>query len=178
MYSAQGLVDGSFLEADLPDTFIYFNAEFGDLTFSKVPSYAAGFYTVYYTAPVPDPDPTGNSGTLIQFGIDPDPNVNPLISWERIEFWGDRYRNECLIRGDGNLTPGDDIVEDQFAATYSVTGTLTGTVTRSSLCDWSATGITLRFNSTTQKWNVNGNEKSSGNQSSPVGSYNGGLTVA
>jgi len=91
---------------------------------------------------------------------------------------GVRTTRDCLIDGDGNLTPGNNADEDQFAATYSIAGTLTGTVTRSSLCDWLATGITLKFNFASQRWNVNGNEKSSGNQSSPVGSYNGGFAVA
>jgi hypothetical protein len=52
----------------------------------------------------------------------------------------------CLIRGDGNLTPGDDTVEDQFADEYNIefwSGDIIGTqfgdeytVTRISLCLW------------------------------------------
>lgn len=45
---------------------------------------------------------------------------------------------ECLITGDGNLTPGDNSVEDQFEDTYTVTTSeRTYIVTRKSLCVWS-----------------------------------------
>lgn len=44
----------------------------------------------------------------------------------------------CLITGDGSLTPGDDTVEDGFAAEYDVTSLgATVRVTRESLCVWS-----------------------------------------
>ena len=49
----------------------------------------------------------------------------------------DVENNDCLITGDGNFEPGNDAVEDQFAAEYTVevTGD-TYTVTRESLCVW------------------------------------------
>lgn len=33
---------------------------------------------------------------------------------------GTRTTQSCLITGDGNLTPGDNAIEDQFAATYQI----------------------------------------------------------
>jgi len=53
---------------------------------------------------------------------------------------GVRSTQACLITGDGNLTPGNDTVEDQFAATYDVgAGGYSGTLTRVSLCCWDGT---------------------------------------
>jgi len=62
---------------------------------------------------------------------------------------GVRTTQACLIDGDGNLTPGDNAVEDQFAASYqfqdpTAIGFFDGqvrdyrdvTVTRVSLCYW------------------------------------------
>jgi hypothetical protein len=57
--------------------------------------------------------------------------------WQLSDDAGIRNVGQCLIRGDGNLTQGDDLVEDQFADTYTVTvGGTTGTVTREFLCVW------------------------------------------
>ena len=54
---------------------------------------------------------------------------------------GTRTTQSCLITGDGNLTPGDNDVEDQFAAQYTVelerdAIPQTFLLTRTSLCDW------------------------------------------
>jgi hypothetical protein len=51
---------------------------------------------------------------------------------------------KCLIVGDGNLTAGNDLVEDQFADTYGI-ATISGdyyapTVTRTGLCTWVGIG--------------------------------------
>ena len=60
---------------------------------------------------------------------------------------GVRSTFDCLIRGDGKFTAGDDAVEDQFSATYSVSvynthddSLIEGpfTVTRHSLCGWAS----------------------------------------
>jgi hypothetical protein len=57
--------------------------------------------------------------------------------WRLSDSDGTRNVGRCLIRGDGNLTQGDDLVEDQFEDAYTVTvGSTTGTVTRESLCVW------------------------------------------
>lgn len=65
----------------------------------------------------------------------------------------------CLITGDGNYTPGDDLVEDQFEATYTIRGfsfagycdeyddpTEDIIVERTSLCEWKTTIQVLSHN--------------------------------
>jgi hypothetical protein len=88
---------------------------------------------------------------------------------------GVRSTHPCLITGDGNLTPGDDTVEDQFADTYTVSAALASPepdirtddhirqVPRLSLCSWSYSGeqetpgdfqfvLNVIFEPTLQKW--------------------------
>jgi hypothetical protein len=64
---------------------------------------------------------------------------------------------------------------DTFADAYQVSGPVSGTVTRESLCVWSGTGLTL--SNFGYQWKVNGRNKS-GNQNTPVGSYADGYSVA
>lgn len=61
-----------------------------------------------------------------------------------------RTVGDCLICGDGNFTPGDDLVEDQFEPTYNVAFALfydycygECTVERTGMCTWDgiATGV-------------------------------------
>jgi len=55
---------------------------------------------------------------------------------------GVRTTQRCLITGDGNVTPGNDAVEDQFAATYNFDwGTGSGTTTRFFLCMYVGPGF-------------------------------------
>jgi hypothetical protein len=102
---------------------------------------------------------------------------------------------ECLIynyKQEAELFTYEEIVEDFFADTYSISGPISGTVTRSSdfrefseeiitikyNCGrWIGSGLRLSFNSTKCKWTVNGNEKA-GFQNTPVGSYAGGFSVS
>jgi hypothetical protein len=59
--------------------------------------------------------------------------------WRLSDSNGTRNVGRCLIRGDGNLTAGDDLVEDQFEDTYTMSlSTLNSSVTlyRKSLCLW------------------------------------------
>jgi hypothetical protein len=60
--------------------------------------------------------------------------------WQLSDSDGTRNVGRCLIRGDGNLTQGDDLVEDQFAdeLNYTLSGytTYSGVFTRTSLCQW------------------------------------------
>jgi hypothetical protein len=89
---------------------------------------------------------------------------------------GVRSTQTCLITGDGNYTPGNDAVEDQFADTYAVSATLTSPLgypygtddhsrqtPRLSLCSWSYSGeqedpgnftfiLNVIFDPTLQKW--------------------------
>lgn len=68
-------------------------------------------------------------------------------AWElATEFGHVIHTSPCLIVGDGAYVPGDDIIEDQFAATYHISGLLSGfgiadfDVVRVSLCQWSYSG--------------------------------------
>jgi hypothetical protein len=57
--------------------------------------------------------------------------------WRLSDDAGIRNVGRCLIRGDGNLTQGDDLVEDQFEDTYTVD--IVGysiPIFRVSLCKW------------------------------------------
>ena len=73
---------------------------------------------------------------------------------------GVRTTKACLIDDDGNLTPGDDVVEDQFSATYTVNNFFfTGycpeyddgspydniVLERSSLCGWGPTNFEVLY---------------------------------
>jgi hypothetical protein len=112
----------------------------------------------------------------------------------------------CLIRGDGNFTPGDDEVEDQFAGSYQVEATQTGytgyydqEIERESLCVWIGEGTEYQESSATLVY-VSGGELEeiypsalykwllvlgeggtfavkSGDQNTPVGSYEFGGVI-
>jgi hypothetical protein len=118
--------------------------------------------------------------------------------WRLSDSDGNRNVGRCLIRGDGNLTQGDDLVEDQFADEYNVQIAafpnsefpflFNATVTRNDLCNWtyfdedSFTTVSLVFSEFLQKWTVDGisgedlvNWLASGlkeaPQNNPVGTY-------
>jgi uncharacterized protein CbrC (UPF0167 family) len=117
--------------------------------------------------------------------------------WRLSDTGGDRNVGRCLVIGNGNLTQGDDLVEDQFADTYTVerrTETLTGppdatyTITRESLCRWCGfdplreSTICLEYNPPTfagqGHWAMDGfGEATPRNNSSPVGNYNDGGSI-
>ena len=73
------------------------------------------------------------------------------------------------------LFDNDSPFKDQFADTYTISGPISGTVTRESICAWRGEG--LRLTNFGFQWKVNGNNKS-GLQNTPVGSYAGGFTVS
>ena len=73
------------------------------------------------------------------------------------------------------LIGGGSIFKDQFADTYAVSGPISGTVTRESVCVWR--GPNLRLTNFGFQWKVNNNNKS-GLQNTPVGSYEGGFSVS
>jgi hypothetical protein len=87
----------------------------------------------------------------------------------------------CLITSDGNMTPNDDWVEDQFEPTYSDGS---NTLTRASSCVWSWTNMTsatqVSWNETESKWQYTRLGpgfippwvyEHDGPQSSPAGTY-------
>jgi hypothetical protein len=101
----------------------------------------------------------------------------------------------CLITGDGGFTDGDDLVEDQFADTYSVEFLVDKVVIveRESLCSWSGQEeidgflyeAFLRYNDETFQWeaaynsvDISGeNIVKDGDQNTPVGTYTGETTT-
>lgn len=101
----------------------------------------------------------------------------------------------CLISGDGNFTPNDDLVEDTFLYTYEVTyveGSITAiiTVSRIGICSWFGfadigggtirvlslvyNDTALRGSSNQYKWTLDTQfslRTKSGFQNTPIGSY-------
>jgi len=99
MYPASGVSSGDILLADLPDA-ITVNAGGFSGTMNKG-SETGGWYV---SAP---------------WFIDLDENLWKLYSAPGVI---SAVIGPCLITGDGNLTPGDDSVEDQFAGTLLIAG--------------------------------------------------------
>jgi PAS domain-containing protein len=120
--------------------------------------------------------------------------------WRLSDSNGTRNVGRCLIQGDGNLTQGDDLVEDQFEDTYTVTingegnpvGPAAGEpfgypvedVIRGGLCRWywevpdEQTDIELFFLDGGQKWGIfardgffGGQFVKTENQDTPEGNY-------
>jgi hypothetical protein len=120
--------------------------------------------------------------------------------WRLSDSDGTRNVGRCLIRGDGNLTQGDDLVEDQFADTYRVSFESTPipevasvVIPRVLLCRWLggdgngvaeiyyAGGGTESIGRGSLKWyaglftstNSVFATKQSGNENTPIGTYQG-----
>jgi hypothetical protein len=130
MYPAQALVDGGYTVDDLPDEVLYNDDDRPPTLIQKVPdgSFPGG---VVYRWPEDGSDDAG----LIFIRINAD--VETSI-WEFGDDAGEGG-SLCLIQGDGNLTPGDDLVEDQFADTYTVdiaSGALVVQVERFAVYGW------------------------------------------
>ena len=145
-------------------------------------------------ADLPDAITLLGVGSLAKSGTDYGDTTNGVILetgvWARY-IAGVRTTNACLIDDDGNLTPGDDVVEDQFADTYALYVEYfseTVTVTRVSLCRWEGTSEdgclwAVTYASGSYKWTATAQGdldcgtsitmESLGPQSSPVGNYEG-----
>ncbi|MFZ4778513.1 MAG: hypothetical protein ACOYM3_24345 [Terrimicrobiaceae bacterium] len=116
--------------------------------------------------------------------------------WQRYDHDEGDYSssNRCLITGDGNFTPGDDAVEDQFAATYNGRAYLdsdpftrypvdgsTQIASRTQLCEWHGVISTMNliYDSVIQKWTASCGVYTlfagtkTGNQDTPIGTYAG-----
>jgi hypothetical protein len=163
LYPAQALLDGLYTVDDLPDTLIVVGSE--QAPYSCLVTKTNGS-SPYYSGTC-----EGEQSRII---------INDDNAWEfqllNDEVWlepQDRSPNACLIF-DPNLE-GNAYVEDQFADTYTISGPISGTVTRESICVWS--GENLRVTNFRYQWRVNGNNKS-GFQNTPVGSYAGGYSVS
>jgi hypothetical protein len=144
MYPASALEDATLTWHDLPET-LYDPIEVR--TFTRVEPYEDGGATIYYTAP----DIAGEPQTIYI-----DESASP---WEWNSGTIPSAGGPCLITGDGNYTPGDDAIEDQFESIYVIsfedgvflnfspwgTGIINGfdltplqgaTLQRESLCTW------------------------------------------
>jgi len=116
MYSATALAAGDLVAADLPDAITLLGV--GSLSRSGT-SYGDTTNGVIF-----------ETDTWAKYITTDDVTVRTVF--------------DCLIRGDGKFTVGDDAVEDQFEATYSVSVYNTHddslidtfTVTRYFLCGW------------------------------------------
>jgi hypothetical protein len=189
LYPAQDLLAGLYTVDDLPETLVAVGQFDNPYSFSMTKTggadpYYSGTYEGAATRMIIF---DGNSWMVQAF--------NPDDGWLEPQ---DRAPFECLIfnppceicqwrmwwegikhtRGFPEhlpVSPGTAYVEDQFADTYTVSGPISGTVTRQSICVWA--GTNLRLTNSGYQWNVNGNNKS-GSQSTPVGSYAGGYSVS
>lgn len=88
---------------------------------------------------------TVNGASLSRHGSEYGNTTNGVIWFGLWELYtsGLRSKSNCLIRGDGNFTAGDDSIEDQFADTLIATWEGdSATLTRQSLCEWTGTSDT------------------------------------
>ena len=156
LYSAEALTEGLYTIDDLPDEIIIAYRQ-------DLPPLVKGAYTGAGT-PVPaNYAPAGWPG-------EDDEYIEDVIFLQD-SLWasgqGVGRVPLCLIDGIN--------WEDLFADTYTVSGPISGTVTRESVCVWR--GSNLRLTNFGFQWKVNGNNKS-GFQNTPVGSYAGGYSVS
>jgi hypothetical protein len=169
MYPAQGLFDGFYTPQDLPTTLF-------------VDNFDASFLM---DAP---------AGSVIVNGVMNLTDVNGEFPYYNIDVDG-LYGPDNFYAAPNNLTEGfwfydlgqgviggiqlqcliNEITSDQFADTYTISGPVSGTVTRESVCVWR--GPNLRLTNFGFQWKVNENNKS-GFQNTPVGSYGGSYTVS
>jgi hypothetical protein len=184
MYSAQGLIDGLFTVADLPDQ-IALRSDGGDVLNKidpPVPASGVEGITMYYGLAgegVGIEDATGGWVYFIDGGVNPDVIFNPA----------------CLFSDSNDpQTPPFDVFEDTYTLT-SIYGSIV--VTRVSLCRWESPPVeigSLDLGGALEYYPINpmegqpspawiagmnngqamspaGGEKTSPNLSSPVGTY-------
>jgi hypothetical protein len=186
MYPAEGLGDTYEVE-DLPDAVTLVGNDESIDAFKVDPPDSGPDYLIYYRTATGNP--VEAIGTVYDFGDGPvwyfanEDDFSPVTG-----------QNSCLIRGDGNLTPGDDTVEDQFEDCYEVeivVGDRAGTYTviRRSLCDWSSevedngepAGVKLYYLNELGApiWEIDFSVgyRKDGNSSSPEGEYQGGDAI-
>jgi hypothetical protein len=181
-YRAIDLLEEFYSGDDLPDTLFYSQFDVDeevDLTgvltkeFPPTRDDPREGYPIYYAGPSPSCDSCG-SEVLIVFDLENE-------KWRIFGPVGGRFfassvsLGGCLIAEYDSANFRNPIVTDQLADTYSVSGPISGTVTRQNDCVWS--GTNLRLTNFNYQWKLNGNNKS-GFQNTPVGSYAGGFTVS
>jgi hypothetical protein len=164
MYPAQALIDGEYGIDDLPDTIIvWIESTILNKAAEAFPSPSIGDLLVYYEGSYL----IDGESYLIEVGL----FDGRWRTWDE-RFFEELYDNDCLIT---SLILEDKLIQDEFADTYTVSGPISGTVTRESVCVWLGTG--LRLTNFGYQWKVNGNNKS-GFQNTSVGSYEGGYSVS
>jgi hypothetical protein len=188
MYPADMLgAEGGYTAADLPDAVTAFGFDLQKRT-SGFPSYEFADVIVGY---LKDGTPADGDYAIVR-------DSETLDNWQVWSFNGDEWDmgagfggiGNCLITGDGNLTPGDDTVEDQFADCYEVEivggdGAGTYTLIRRSLCVWDndennaeedPRPMQLYYDTVTDKWLIDVDDiyVHDGPQSSPSGDYGSG----
>ena len=193
-YPAIGMQQGFYTQEDLPDD-ILFKFENDFVLFSKTDD---SFY-----ATIQD-ELSGD----VYFRITPIPNENPIwepgqsnfnILWRLQQFtdqgWQTIEEAEPAIAL-FSFAFADIFTKSLYAETYLISGPISGTVERvpppfegaSETCEWIGEDLILRYNSRFSfdplyifsgnfKWQVNGKNKT-GNQNTPVGSYEGGYSVS
>lgn len=191
MYYAQALANGLYTADDLPDEIELRQAQYIEIFTKSGNGYTGDLLGAPWT---------------IELRSAPE---NPAIfNWAAVAQGGVANDAACLVgaypKNDAStLTFGWDgwHTADRFADTYTISGPISGTVTRiarapsgsglfvgSIACEWVGDGLVLRYNGgfSTQasfapvgsfKWSINGNAKS-GFQNTPVGSYAGGYSVS
>ena len=141
MYPAQALFDGLYTADDLPDEVLYNDGSRPPTVLQKTlnPELVSG---VGYPWPQDGSDDAGIYFIVVDDGGDP-------ISWAFGDDRGEGTR-PCLIQGDGNLNPNNDLSEDQFADTYTVAWNISdqsgsSTATRQSICIWTFTALGAKY---------------------------------
>jgi hypothetical protein len=197
MYPVLPFINGEYSWDDLPDTVQWDVGSPGSIILQKQPIGTIdpidGAKRVYYA-----------TKTSI-FGID-EFRITDEFFWPPGSTTGEIYKKwqiQTTIDSPegwqafcGEVTGGDCLIGvngcgagifDQFASIYSVSGPVSGLIDRVEPnedqflfdvnCRYSGTGLSLVYNSTTYKWQLNGNPKI-GFQNTPVGSYEGGYSVS
>jgi hypothetical protein len=167
-YPAKAFVNGLYSVDDLPDEILVSEIllDLHQTLFTKTGN-NQNFYTGIGVG--------GNTISVVIYSYEA-LNGETVYVW-LLDFSGELFAINlnpfCLVY----LEDGDG-TEDTFANTYTISGPISGTVTRTgegNVCIWSGTGLTLT--NLDYQWKVNNNNKS-GFQNTPVGSYAGGYTVS
>jgi hypothetical protein len=182
MYPAVELFEELYSGDDLPDTLFYsqFDSDSEtDLTgvltkeFPPTRNDPNQQRPIYYAGTSPSCDTCGGEVLIV---LDIDRDTWSLIGPVGSSFFASSSAfGGCLIGEYGSGNFPNPFVTDQLADTYTVSGPISGTVTRQNQCVWS--GTNLRLTNFNYQWKLNGNNKS-GFQNTPVGSYAGGYSVS
>jgi hypothetical protein len=181
MFPAANLLALEFPEEDLPDAIYCLNYDSGANAIFNKNVFQRYDKRVYYVRDGDDTfGPGGFTGIFIEETLPK--TIYTAGAWQGYEEDGGTGQfNEflsanfsgCLITNEfGNMT-----AQDQFPDALTVNGTDTITrVPATNLCAWSGSPWTLRYNSTTYKFTLNGTAKTDP-QNTPVGTY-GANTVS